>query len=193
MEDIIEIMERENCNKAIFIGHSQGGQIAQELAYRCPEKVEKLILIGSNCNTKKLTISEKLAMSLAPILVKFYPWVFLIKHNRKTGSIYMENQKYVQDCYRVMGKKDYTKIVIETQKAFHFEKYYNLNKSILFLYGEYDKTFYTKKALKYWSQVKNNCQCYMIRNAAHNSNQDNPISANIQIVQFLKKKAPPLI
>lgn len=188
VEDIIEIMKREGCSKATFIGHSQGGQIAQEVTYRYPNKVEKLILIGSNCNTKKLTILEKLAMTIVPALLRLYPWTYLIKHNMKTCSKNINIQKYVEGCYKTTGRRDYINLILATTKAYHFEKSYAPNKLILFLYGEYDNTLYTKEALRYWSKIENTCRCHMIKDAAHNANQDNPIMVNDRILKFLSIK-----
>lgn len=188
VEDIIKIMKREDCSKATFIGHSQGGQIAQEVTYRYPNKVEKLILIGSNCNTKKLTILEKLAMTLTPALLRLYPWTYLIKHNMKTCSKNIDIQKYVEGCYKNIGRRDYINLILATTKAYHFEEKYNHNKAILFLYDEYDNTLYTKEALRYWNKIANTCRCHMIKNAAHNANQDNPSMVNEIILKFLDKK-----
>ncbi len=186
IDDILNIIDIENCKEAIFVGHSQGGQIAQEVAYRYPNKVKKLILIGSNCNTKKPSILEKIGFILNGKLYKYYPWTSLIKHNRKLCSNNEKFRKYAEDCYKIIGERDFKEILITSQNAFHYEKDYRINKPILFLYGEYDKTLYTKEGLKYWRKYEKKCECHMIYNAAHNANQDNPNLTNDLIIQFLK-------
>jgi len=186
IDDLVGIMDREKCSNVIFTGHSEGGNISQEINFRYPERVEKLILIGSNCNTKKLSISEEISKLIMPISLKVYPWNKIIKDGKKACSVYKRGKNYLEECYENIGKDDYKKILLETRKAFHFEDKYKINKPVLFLYGEYDKTLYTRKGLEYWYMKEHNNKCYMIKKAAHDSNQDNPSLVNKLIMEFLE-------
>jgi pimeloyl-ACP methyl ester carboxylesterase/tetratricopeptide (TPR) repeat protein len=45
--DVVAFMDAKNLKKAVIVGHSMGSFIAQQVAVTAPERVEKLVLIGS--------------------------------------------------------------------------------------------------------------------------------------------------
>ncbi len=45
--DVVAFMSVKNLKKAVIVGHSMGSHIAQRVAITAPERVEKLVLIGS--------------------------------------------------------------------------------------------------------------------------------------------------
>jgi len=47
--DTVELMEAVGIKKAHVLGYSMGGMIAQEIALTCPEKVNGLILVATDC------------------------------------------------------------------------------------------------------------------------------------------------
>ncbi|MCB2179577.1 alpha/beta hydrolase [bacterium] len=61
-ETIAEWMEAVGIDRALIIGHSMGGAIAQSLAINFPHKVTGLILIGTGA---KLTVSQELLDKLS--------------------------------------------------------------------------------------------------------------------------------
>ena len=46
-EDVIAFMDHEKVNKAVIVGHSMGSLIAHQIASAFPERVNKVVLIGS--------------------------------------------------------------------------------------------------------------------------------------------------
>lgn len=58
ISDCKKLYEIYSIDKAILIGQSMGGNVAQHLAYYCPELVDKLVLIDCSKNTGKLTAIE---------------------------------------------------------------------------------------------------------------------------------------
>ncbi|WP_051677123.1 alpha/beta fold hydrolase [Maridesulfovibrio frigidus] len=68
--------------KAHIFGWSMGSLIAQEMALNYPEKVNKLILMGTACDNEpvaKIT-KELLAMDTEELLTHFFPKAWLDKH-----------------------------------------------------------------------------------------------------------------
>jgi pimeloyl-ACP methyl ester carboxylesterase len=51
MEDLLAILDAVGCEKAVFVGHSNGAYIAQELAFRHPERVQALVIADGTCIT----------------------------------------------------------------------------------------------------------------------------------------------
>lgn len=188
VNDIINIMDVEECRKAVFIGHSLGGNIVQEISFRYPARVESMVLIGCKKNTKRLRLSEKIEMKLTPASLKVYPWNALIKQNKKVSGFSKEVRDYIDKTYRSIGKDDFIRIFNEATKVYHYEKNYKINRPILYLYGEYDKTVDIKKDIDCWQKSEENCICHRIKGAAHNANQDNYNRVNDLIVKFLNNR-----
>ncbi len=56
-DDLLELMQDENLDKAILMGHSMGGKTAMYFAVTHPEKVEKLIVV--DISPKKYPVTNK--------------------------------------------------------------------------------------------------------------------------------------
>ncbi len=83
-EDVIELLKYLNIDKAHILGHSMGGAVAQTIAYRKPQIINKLIISNSlvKMSTKSLVSMKHCAdmyyngasfKDTAPIIA---PWVF---------------------------------------------------------------------------------------------------------------------
>ena len=187
VEDLIEIMDIENIDKATIIGQSMGGNIVQEVAFYYPNRVENLVLIDCTCNTMKLSNIEKFYLNITPFLISLYPWKYLVNESVKASAIKTEVQSYLRKTFNTIGKKDFSKIFIETAACLHYEEEYIINKSILLVYGESDKTGNIKKIAPTWASKEPDCQLVKINNASHCSNQDNSAEFNKILVKFLNK------
>lgn len=187
MEDLLEILNIESIDKATFIGQSMGGNIAQELVFYYPHKVEKLVLVDCTCNTMKLTGFEKLTLKLTPFLIRLYPWDYLVRASVKASALNSEVQIYLEKSFHKIGKKDFIKIFLETAACLHYEEGYKINKPILLVYGESDQTGNIKKIASSWAANEPYCHLVEIPNASHCSNQDNPLEFNAALMEFLKK------
>jgi len=56
--DVVAFMDAKNLKKAIIVGHSMGSFVAQQVAVTAPERVEKLVLIGSATTVRNNTVSD---------------------------------------------------------------------------------------------------------------------------------------
>jgi pimeloyl-ACP methyl ester carboxylesterase len=66
----------------------------------------------------------------------------------------------------------------------HEDTNYKFKQPVLLLCGNDDKSGNIKKTMMNWSK-EDNCKLIMIKNAGHNSNQDNPDEVNKNILSFL--------
>jgi pimeloyl-ACP methyl ester carboxylesterase len=187
VEDLLAIMKIEQIEKATFIGQSMGGNTAQEMVFYYPEKVENLVLIDCACNTWKLSIVEKFAIQMTPFILKLYPWKAMMVQSARASAVKLEVQEYLKDAFATVGKKDFSKIFLETASCLHFEKDYRINKPMLLVCGEHDDTGNIKKTAPQWAKHEPYCEFHWIENASHCSNQDNPAAFNALLGQFLRK------
>lgn len=191
VEDLVKIMNTERIQRATLIGQSMGGNIAQELAFYYPDKIEKLVLIDCTCNTRKLTRLETCYLKITPVLIRLIPWKQLVNASVKASALTPHVQEYLRNSFKRIGKKDFVKIFLATTFCLHYEQDYQINKPLLLVYGEKDHTGNIKKIAPSWASNEPYCTLIEIPKASHCSNQDNPSVFNQAFLQFLNDFVSP--
>lgn len=72
--DVLKFMDAKNLSKAILVGHSMGSFVAQHIAVNAPERVDKLILIGSAAtihNNVVLDLQKEVGSLEDPVPIDF--------------------------------------------------------------------------------------------------------------------------
>lgn len=185
VKDCIKLYEIYNIDKAILIGQSMGGNLVQHISYYYPNLVDKLILIDCSKNTGKLTSIEKISLKCSRFMFKCYPWKLLIKQSANACGNNLDVRKYVFECYGRIEKNNFIDIMMEVTKFLYEDNRFKFKQPVLLLCGSDDKLGNIKKGVKNWARDDKNCTLYMIYNAGHNSNQDNPEQANELILNFI--------
>ena len=185
-DDCLRIFEIHQIKQAIIIGQSMGGNLAQEIAYHCPEILLKIVLIDCTINTNKLSFSEKMLLKITPLILNCYPWKMLIHQSADAcgNTEYVKN--YVEKCYKKIEKKRFIEIMTSLFSCLHDDSEYRFKQPVLLICGLDDKSGNIRKAMEILSKNDNNCKLCMIKNAGHNSNQDNPEDVNKCISLFIK-------
>ena len=173
---------RNDGGKSILIAWSLGGLYAIDLAYRFPERYQKIIFISSLpkfVSDKKnhwRGISRKKAVNfyhqsksdLAKLINNFLDWVQYpddsldIKNKLKNHILDINksyNQKYLRKSLKVLFQKDYR------------ERYQQLHQDIFHIFGDHDAIMPVNKITK---QLKG--KIYVIPGAGHSPFLTNPDS-----------------
>ncbi|MDR0830704.1 MAG: alpha/beta hydrolase [Prevotellaceae bacterium] len=187
IDDILKLFEIHKIKNAAFIGQSMGGNLAQEIAYRYPEKVSKMILIDSTKNTQELTIFEKIMLKMSKFIFKCYPYKTLINQSAAACGNTIYAQNYVKNCFKKLSKQTIIDITMSVMQCLHQDNDYRFPVPVLLLCGSGDKSGNIRKAVNLWQKTDENCELYMIQIAGHCANMDNPDETNKQIVEFLIK------
>jgi pimeloyl-ACP methyl ester carboxylesterase len=162
-----------------------GGNVAQEMAFLHPYRVDKLVLIDCTCNTMKFTNLERFYLNLTPLIIRLYPWNYLVETSVKASALKPNVQDYLREVFYLVGKKDFMEIFLATTACLHYEEGYKINKPILLVYGESDQTGNIKKIASSWASSEPNCKLVKISDASHCANQDNPSQFNEVFWEFL--------
>ncbi|MGC8487779.1 MAG: alpha/beta fold hydrolase [Clostridia bacterium] len=189
-EDLVAIMEREKITHAILVGHSMGGNLAQEVARTAPERVDALVLIDCTRNAGQQTWSEGVAARLAPRVLSWYPWGALVSAASHASSVNKEVRNYMTECFRVLGHADFTRIFLETARCVHPDPDYRFGKPMLILAGDQDPTGNVRKVADRWAQEEPCATHVLIPNAGHAAHQDNPAAVNEALETFLAALRP---
>ncbi len=185
LDDFFRLCELHQISNAILIGQSMGGNLAQEILYRRPEMVSKLVLIDCTRNTGRLTAGEKFMLRLSKPIFHLYPWETLIRQSADACGNTEAVKQYVRECFARMKKPDFIEVMMSLTSCLREDGKYRFPKPVLLLCGADDRSGNIRKIAAPWAESDPNCKLKMISNAGHNSNQDNPDEVNKAICEFL--------
>lgn len=190
ISDCLKLFEMYSVDRAILIGQSMGGNLAQEIAYQHPYFVDRMVLIDCAKNTGKLTFMEKTALKFARFLFTCYPWKIMIRQSAKASSNTDSVRTYISDCFHKMDKRVFIEVMLNMAgSCLHEDAAYRFHQPVLLLCGVDDRLGNIRKAAAPWAKEDVDCTLHMIEHASHNSNQDNPAQVNQLIASFLDLKS----
>jgi pimeloyl-ACP methyl ester carboxylesterase len=186
ISDILKLFEIHNIEKAVFVGQSMGGNLAQEIAYYYPEKVSGLVLADCTKNTQKLGCFEKITLKLFPVIFYAYPWKTLVRQSADACGKNEHTKNYVAECLENIERAKVLDIMMSLFSCLREDKQFRFKQPTLLVFGEKDNGGNIKKIMKIWAKNDNMCKLHIIKNAGHCSNMDNPEKFNKVLVDFLK-------
>jgi pimeloyl-ACP methyl ester carboxylesterase len=186
--DCLKLLENHNVKDAVLIGHSMGGNLAQEIVYRRAELSAKCILIDCTINTQKLSVIERMSLKMSRTIFNLYPWKTLAKQCANACGATEYARKYMQDCFESMSKENFVEVMMSLLACLHEDAAFRFAQPALLICGNKDRTGNIKKSMRSHAKNDSNCRLHLIENAAHNANQDNPEEVNRCIEMFLGNK-----
>lgn len=186
--DIIEHMKELNIEKAHVFGVSQGGMIAQCLAIKAPEKVDKLVLCVTVARQNEIleeTINswEKMAEE------KDYKAIMMDTAEKSyTGEYLEKNRKWFELLGRLSKKKDFTRFLIQAKACLNHNTYDDLDKiksKTLIIGAAQDKALGIEGTRELAEKIKNS-ELYIYEEYSHGV-YEQAKDFNSRVLEFLKK------
>jgi pimeloyl-ACP methyl ester carboxylesterase len=182
LQDLLSIMQVEQIARAVIIGQSMGGNIAQELAMTHPDMVEGLVIIDATRNAQTMSGIEKFYVKITPALLALYPRNLLIEQSAKACGAKQSTREYARDCFERMPQDSFVNVMSSLFTCIKPNESYLEPCPVLLLCGDQDTSGNIKKVMHQWPNQTVN----IIPEAGHNSNQDQPEIVNRLIVDFLQ-------
>ncbi|NHJ19406.1 MAG: alpha/beta hydrolase [Candidatus Lokiarchaeota archaeon] len=182
---IVDFIHQLGYTKAILIGHSLGGLIAQNIAIQNPELVNKLILISTSA-ISQLSFNKFLLFWINAIFRITYT-NFLKGTLKRINSIEEENREFRRQLkYALTIPKP---VVLRTfnNMTFKFNKNENIadiSQPTLILYGTDDRII-TKSELVTLDSLIPNSELHIIENSPHRVMVKSHIKVNKLIHDFV--------
>lgn len=189
VEDLLALMDLCGHEKAVFVGQSFGGYVAQEALFRYPERVAALALIGCTNITVLPSRLEYWALKLSPLMFRLWPWDNLRKQVAKSTALKPEVQRYAYEVTGMLSKEEFVTVWEAVAGALHEEPGYRIERPLLLTHGERDRTGIVAKTAPEWAAREPDCRYEVIPRASHNANQDNPAFFNRLLLDFLEQRA----
>lgn len=187
LKDLTEILDILKVEEAIFVGHSLGGNLHQELVFHHPERLKALVFLDCTWNFQKLSTLESLSLSVAEPLLKLYPHKSLINQSLAVTATSKKSQDLLRPAMDSLKKDEMIQILMDSTVSLHNEPGYNINKSILMMVGDKDTTVNIRKIMPIFAKNETECRFVVIPNAKHAANLDNPEFFHRILMEFLSK------
>jgi 3-oxoadipate enol-lactonase len=190
-EDLVAILNEIKAKQVVLVGQSMGGNIAQELVFKHPERVRAMFLLGCACNTWKLNAYEKFQMKIGVPILKYYPSGMLHSQMASRSSIDPKVQEYIAEASsKVMKAGNLNTIWNALSMCLHSEPDYRIECPLMLAHGEHDDLGNIKKVMPLWAWRDPQARYVVIPNAGHAANQDNPKFFNQLLLDFLHMNVP---
>jgi pimeloyl-ACP methyl ester carboxylesterase len=186
VDDILALLDHLGAAQAIFVGHSMGGNISQEVVFRAPERVRALVACGCTCNTLKLSGLERLQVGVLAPLLRLYPYELLKRQSARVSAVKPDVQQYLYEVFGHLSKAEFVQILDATAACLHYEPGYRITHPLLLTHGEHDRTGNIRMVASDWANRDPHCHYQVIPAAGHLAQLDNAAAFNQVLLAFLE-------
>ena len=192
VDDVAALLDAVDTGAPIALGGlSLGGNIAQEIVHRDPQRVDALIVADSTCNTASrhplaapLTIAALSAMALGG-RERF------MQHAAAVTSPNDDVRQYVLDANEDRTTLEVLQILTSLlDQSLHPEPDYRLPIPTLLVNGVDDRVGDIVAGSQEWAVRDPMVELVVIPGAGHASNQDNPAAFTAALTAFLDRALP---
>lgn len=183
--DLLALLDKLRVKQAIFLGHSMGGNLHQELAFAHPQLVKAMIFLDCTWNFQKLTALEKFSLKIAKPLFNLYPYQTLVNQALAAAALKITSQELLRPAVESLSKEELVQILMATAACLHYEPGYKIAKPLLLMVGEKDKTGNIRKIMPIWAGQEPDSRLVVIPRAGHAANLDNPEVFHETLMDFL--------
>jgi pimeloyl-ACP methyl ester carboxylesterase len=185
VEDLLALVDQLGYEKAMFLGHSNGTYIHQELAFRHPERVTAMVIVDGTCITWPHSAFDYWLLRSSPKMMALIPYETLKKASLPYISDRKDVQDYTYEAYSMLSKHDYLALSEGAFTGLHSEPNYRITQPLLLVHGDHDRTGDIAKIAPKWAAREPNCRYVVIPNASHFAIMDNSEFFNKLLMEFL--------
>jgi pimeloyl-ACP methyl ester carboxylesterase len=197
---IVALLDEVGVGRASFIGHSLGGAIALHLAYRYPERVERLVLVSSAVPGRLIPglLRPIWWDPVLEVIVSFCLHFWPAREMLWRGGVY-DAATLTPELREAMRRpsliRGTTRAVVATGKAFLREAPLVLREirhPVLILWGAEDRWLDLRSAYYLLSSLPN-ARLRVIPRARHMVLEERPEEAHAEILAFLTQEPTPTL
>lgn len=192
-DDFIAVLDDRGIDRAVFVGHSLGGYVAQHAILRTPARCKALVVIGSTLISTPLSVGEAVALRLTSLALHLWPWESLKKLTARNIGLRPEVQAYMTSALAPLDKPGFLRIWNGVRTAISTQGFPALPPElpVLWTHGDRDRTGnIARDASRILAEPLRRLTYHEIPDASHNANQDNADDFNATLVLFLATLAP---
>ena len=187
--ELDKILKTEGIEKAVFIGQSLGGMLAQYYIDQHPFQAAGFVSIDSAPFGDYYSKSDLFWLSQLEWMCRMFPDKLLRSSMAKVCGATEIAQKRMHEMLSSYTKKELCHLLYVGEAAFIPEnKDLNIPCKTILLLGDKDNVGKVRAYNKEWSK-RTGFPLIMIQGASHNANDDQPDKVNEILLDFIKKSA----
>jgi 3-oxoadipate enol-lactonase len=186
-DDLCDVLDHAGADRAVLVGQSFGGFVAQELCRRTPQRVVALVLIGTPALGDRPAWPYMALQWMRPFALRLWPE----RHLRRVLPTFMsaqpDVQRYVAHATRSLSREALIRVTAAALEALgHHDPTIELHVPTLLARGEREDTV-IGRMISGWAARDGQARCVVIRDAGHLANLDNQVSFNDTLLAFLRE------
>jgi len=192
VQDLFALLDALPAGRVILVGQSLGGNLAQELVRRAPDRVSALVVADATCNTgarhplaTALTVAALNAHAMLP--GSHFAW-----YAAQMIAMDPQVQRYALDANAHRPNAETVRILSSLLTgALRPEQDYRLPVPALLVHGQLDHLGDIAVSTRAWAMREPLAEYVVIPTAGHASNLDNPAAFTAALRAFLDRTLPP--
>jgi len=184
--DLLALLDRLQVREAGFVGHSMGGNLHQEFAYRHSERVRALAMLDCTWNFMQLSASDRFWLKAADPIFKLYPYKTLIDQSVSVSAFSKDAQASMRKAMLQLSKDEFVQVLMSATTCLRYEPDYRITKPLLLMMAEKEATGNIRTAMPAWAKHEG-VNLVIVPHARHAANLDNPDFFHATLSDFLKR------
>jgi 3-oxoadipate enol-lactonase len=191
VDDVVALLDVLRSQRLALVGLSLGGNIAQEVVHRVPERVDALVVADATDNHARRGVVQRAVAIAAVRGLAFYPrWLFLRAAARVTAKD-RAARRYVREATASMPQRDALRVLTSLLTgALHSDPGYQLPIPTLLVHGARDRIGDIAASSRRWARRQRHVELVVIPSASHLSNLDAPHAFNAALTTFFDRFLP---
>jgi pimeloyl-ACP methyl ester carboxylesterase len=125
-------------------------------------------------------------VKLAEPIFKLYPHKLLVDQALAAAATSAPSQELLRPAMSSLTKDEIIQVMMAATDCLHYEPGYRINKPLLLILGDMDRTGNIRKAMPLWAGQEPNCRLVIVPYAKHSPNLDAPEVFHNELMGFLK-------
>jgi 3-oxoadipate enol-lactonase len=190
--DVVALLDALPAGRVVLIGLSLGGNLAQEVVRRAPQRVSALVVADATCNTGA---RHPLATALTVAALNTHamlPGNHFAQYAAQMIALDPQVQRYALDANGDRPNGETVRILTSLLTgALRPEQDYRLPVPALLVHGQLDHLGDIALSTQAWARREPLAEYVVIPAAGHASNLDNPAAFTAALGAFLDRTLPP--
>lgn len=192
LHDVLALLGEVPAGRVVLVGLSLGGNLAQEVVRRAPERVAAIVVADATCNTgarHPLATSMTVAALSAHAML---PGDHFARYAAQMVALNPQVQRYALDANGNRSNRETVRILTSLLTgALRPEQDYRLPVPALLVHGQLDQLGDIALSTRAWAQREPLAEYVVISAAGHASNLDNPAVFTAALLAFLDRVLGP--
>jgi len=182
--DVEALVAALGLDRPVLVGHSLGGNLAQELVRRTPERYAGLVVLGATWNTGPLSRWERQVLRLAAPGLSLVPARRLPRLMATASATTEAARRDAERAFGQVSKAQFLQIWRATTAFVAPDPSYRTPVPLALVRGEEDRTGNIRTAMPAWARHEN-VSDVVVPQAGHLVSQDAPQAVTEELVRFL--------